>query len=451
MRVYISIILSMAGYTAVSFFSINPAYTEEATREWDNIYEVPPLPKDTVLWDHEKQFAYRGRIGYFVLPPSTMGCYFDATVNYVPEEATRDAQLENEGAGASSQALRPASVKHKTGAAFFGPEVAKNKEIWNDGDSFKIMYNRKEVGKSFCGAYIMILGDISQYSTITFMIKGAQGGETFQIGMNDSVSNKREDGVFIGAINRYLPGGVTRDWQLVKIPVCDFFGPDAKEVISLVFDFTEEGEGVFWIDDLRFYREALVFPMKDIYEKGYLLLDNYDHSYLNLLGRKTNTYKRLPSVCKFTLDKDVFYGTNGKSLRIDYSREGTGWCGYFSLLNQIDGEWYDLSGFDRVSFMVKGKKGGEDFEIGMADESWVNIGDSLKAGTIGKYLKNGVTTEWQEVVIPLQDFGLLDFSKMGAFVINFHRKQAGTIWIDDLKFYLKKENEEEENSDEEGF
>jgi hypothetical protein len=89
--------------------------------------------------------------------------------------------------------------------------------------------------------------------------------------------------------------------------------------------------------------------------------------------------------------------------------------------------------------MVKGKKGGENFTIGLADKSWVIIGDSLKAGTVNQYLNNGVTTEWQEVVIPLCDFGLLDLTEMGSFVIDFHRKQKGTIWIDDLKFLLKDE------------
>ena len=45
--------------------------------------------------------------------------------------------------------------------------------------------------------------------------------------------------------------------------------------------------------------------------------------------------------------------------------------------------------------------------------------------------------EWREVVIPLEDFGLLDFSQMGSFVIDFNEKSEGTIYIDNLKFYLK--------------
>ncbi|MCM8782418.1 MAG: CIA30 family protein, partial [Candidatus Omnitrophica bacterium] len=168
--------------------------------------------------------------------------------------------------------------------------------------------------------------------------------------------------------------------------------------------------------------------------------DNFDYSDLNLLGRKTNAYKKLPSVCKFERVPEEHFGPAGKALKLAYKKEATGWCGYYTLLNQIDGEYYDLSGYKSVSFMVKGKNGGEKFEIGMADKSWIIIGDSLKAGPIDKYLPGGVTCQWQEVVIPLEDFGLLDFSEMGSFVINFHEKGDGTIYIDDLKFYLKEDN-----------
>lgn len=421
----------------------NPA----EVREWDNIWEIPTMPKDTVLFDHEATFSYRGRIGFYALPPSRMGCYFDSKVNYI----SPDAKLTEKQKEKNNDTEKPLTevMNRKSAKDFFGEESAANKEVWDDSQSIKIMYDKKQVGRSFSGSYIMIMGDITEYSTITFMIKGKNGGETFEIGMNDAISNKREDAVFIGSINRFLGGnGVTTDWQMVKIPVSEFYGPELKKVMSIVLDATEEGKGTFWIDDLRFHRQPQLIPMKEISEKGYLLLDNFDFSYLNLLGRKANTYKKVPSLCKHTLDKNVFYGNSGKSLRLDYEKEGTGWCGYYTLLNQIDGEWFDLSDFDKVSFMVKGKKGGEMFELGMADKNWVIIGDSLKAGDIDKYLKGGVTTEWQEVVIPLSDFGLLDLKEMGSFVINFNRKQKSTIWIDDLKFILKQESEEEPDLEE---
>lgn len=368
--------------------------------------DIPPLPKDTKLFAHEKQFGYRGKIGAFVLPPSMVGTYFDKKVFYNNEPVP---------------GLPPAAYQP-------------------DNQSIKIMYNKRDK-KSFCGAYIIILGDISQYKMMTFLIKGEKGQESFELGMNDVISNKREDAVYVGAINRYLQNGIAKDWQLAKIPLSDFYGPDISRVFSLVFHFNDMGSGTFWIDEIRFYKEdpVAVERADNIKGKKYFVLDDFDASDVNLLGRKTNAYKKLPSVCKFERTDEEHYGPVGRSLKLSYVKESTGWCGYYTLLNQIDGEYYDLRPYKSVSFMVKGAKGGEEFEMGMADKNWVIIGDSLKAGSVKKYLLKGVTTEWQEVAIPLEDFGLLDFSEMGSFVINFYEKGEGTIYIDDLKFYLKEE------------
>lgn len=365
------------------------------------------MPKETQLFESEKRFGYRGKIGGFVCPPSAIGAFYDKKVFYKGESV----------AGL--------------------PKEAKDTL---DHQAMKVMYKKADE-KSFCGAYLILMADLSGYKTIAFLIKGQGGGEVFEVGMNDAISNKREDAVYIGSIDRYLPRGVTKNWQLVKIPLSDFYGPDISKTYSLVFQFNEVSSGVFWIDEVKFHKEDLVFEerLEQIKSKGFLLLDNFDYSDLNLLGRKTNTYKKLPSVCKTERSSEEYFGPKGRCLKIVYKKESTGWAGYYTLLNQIDGEYYDLSDFKAASFMVKGKTGGEKFEIGMADKNWGIIGDSLKAGGVTKYLPGGITTEWQEVVVPLEDFGLLDFSQMGSFVINFNEKGKGTVYIDDLKFYLKED------------
>ncbi len=134
-------------------------------------------------------------------------------------------------------------------------------------------------------------------------------------------------------------------------------------------------------------------------------------------------------------------GDRGRSLRLDFDKQTTGWCGYYSLLNQIDGEYFDLSAYKAVVFTARGLRGAETFEIGMADRSWMTIGDSVKAGSIESYLPGGLSTEWQEVVIPLSDFGKLDWSQMGSFTINFNRPSQGTLFMDDLRFIRKTEED----------
>jgi len=236
----------------------------------------------------------------------------------------------------------------------------------------------------------------------------------------------------------------------VVVPLEDFFGADLTRVYSIVFDFNEEGEGNFWIDGLKFHKEVLVDRAAQITQAGELMLDNFDHSNLNLLGRKANTYKRLPSVCEFSrvISKPVpgtgtVPGTEqvNRSLQLDYDKQAVGWCGYYTLLNQIDGEFFDLTPYKEVRFWVRGAKGGEAFEVGMADRSWLTIGDSVKAGMENKFLPKGVTPSWQEVVIPLSDFGKLDWSQMGSFVINFYKQGKGTLFLDNLRFVRKSDKD----------
>jgi len=217
----------------------------------------------------------------------------------------------------------------------------------------------------------------------------------------------------------------------------------------VVFNFNETGEGIFWLDEVAFHEAKLVFPEDEILQQGYLLMDNFDHADVNLLGRKANAYKRLPSVCRFSRVESPRLGDHGRSLRLAFDKKSTGWCGYYSLLNQIDGSYYDLSGYKAVGFHVRGGQGGETFEVGMADRSWQTIGDSVKADAIEKYLPEGVTTEWQEVVVPLDDFGKLDWSQMGSVVFNFHRPSTGELYVDDLRLIRKSEEDLLEEWDEE--
>ena len=372
----------------------SPAGALAADAAGARLRDVPQMPEGTVLFDAEARFGTRGQMGGYAMKPSKYGTYPDG------------------------RQRRPNSWQEATCVRY-----------------------KKTSNPSFVGVYTIVLGDLSRYATMTFWIKGAKGGETFEIGINDTISNKREDAVIVGSINRYLPEGVTTKWQQVVVPLEDFFGADLSRVYSIVFNFNEEGQGTFWIDGLSFHEQAMVDREKEVLDKGELLLDDFNHSDMNLLGRKANAYKRLPSVCLFSRAEEPRVGDHGHSLRLDFDKKATGWCGYYTLLNQIDGAYYDLSPYKEARFWVRGDKGGEPFEIGMADRSWLTIGDSVKAGPIEKFLPGGVTAKWQEVVIPLSAFGKLDWSQMGSFVINFYKAGSGTLYLDDLRF-IRKTNED---------
>ncbi len=378
------------------------AFPEDAMLTID---ELPPLPKGTKIANRMLDFAYRGRLGAFELRPDKAATSVDDAVFFDPvrDTVTNDSEYRIET---------------------------------DDTESINVVYEKVKPDY-FCGAYFVLLADLSEFTTLSFLVKGAAGRESFEIGINDAVSNIREDAVFVGAINRYLPGGVTTDWQVVKIPLADFYGNDLARTFSIALLFNEVGGGEFWIDELRITKKTLVDRDREIEERGFLLLDDFDHSDLNLLGRKTSTYKRLPSFCITDRVPEPRVGSRGRSLRLQYTQDVTGWSGYYTLLNQVDGMYYDLEAYESVSFQVRGETGGENFEIGMADKNWLIIGDSLKAGQITDFLPEGVTTEWQTVAVPLRTFGQLDLSQMGSFVINFNTRGEQTIYIDNIKFHLR--------------
>ena len=69
-----------------------------------------------------------------------------------------------------------------------------------------------------------------------------------------------------------------------------------SQVFSICFQFNEIGRGQFWVDNIRFHKKLLFEEEDTVYTQGFLYLDDFDHSDVNLLGRKCGTYKKLPSV-----------------------------------------------------------------------------------------------------------------------------------------------------------
>ncbi len=86
-----------------------------------------------------------------------------------------------------------------------------------------------------------------------------------------------------------------------------------------------------------------------------------------------------------------------------------------------------------LSFWVKGKRGDENFSIQMADPIWLQREDSKSAGYATDCLPEGISTEWQEIVVPYNAFNL-DTAQASCFVLNFSMPGQGTVYIDDINF-----------------
>ncbi len=176
------------------------------------------------------------------------------------------------------------------------------------------------------------------------------------------------------------------------------------------------------------------------------LIDNFEKQG-NTFGGRSSTYMQQPSGIVARRTNEVFYGEKGKSLELRYKKAGDGgpygkggWCGYYSVIKMGPRKYYDASAYQYLTFYVKGAQGGENFKIGVADETWFQREDSMKSEQISVYLKDQkITTEWQKAKIPLEDFWV-DTKKLASIAICFEAEcfpeghGKGVVYLDDFKF-----------------
>lgn len=152
---------------------------------------------------------------------------------------------------------------------------------------------------------------------------------------------------------------------------------------------------------------------------------------LTSLGAFQGTWARRPSWSLITKTADARRGDRGFGLCMKWHLAG-GWCGWYTLLDGIDATDYNA-----LTFWVKGRDGGERFDIGLADTLRQELEiDATYAGSVSFFLKGGITKEWQKVKIPLSRLaGDIDMSSLGSLVFWFRYESPGAdsvIYIDDI-------------------
>lgn len=135
--------------------------------------------------------------------------------------------------------------------------------------------------------------------------------------------------------------------------------------------------------------------------------------------------------CVESFSPDEKFGDQGMSLRLDYDVE--------SAAPAYNGVWIkvkelDISRYKFFNFAVKG-----DAKNGFTKVIKWEIKNPHEAG---KFLFAGVTNEWQEVKIQINDFkGPRDRTKITEIVLVFDdvnsKPKMGTIYIDNIYFSTK--------------
>jgi hypothetical protein len=151
----------------------------------------------------------------------------------------------------------------------------------------------------------------------------------------------------------------------------------------------------------------------------------------NRLGSYQGTWAMRPSFTVITKSSEIRRGDHGQGLVLDYRKEA-GWCGWYTLLNNID-----ITPYNTLSFWVKGEKGGEKFDIGLADGRMQDLEiDAFFLGCVTSFVPDGfVSTEWKEVKVPLaRASSEIDMTRMGSMVLWFKYGGEGRIYLEDIKF-----------------
>ncbi len=98
----------------------------------------------------------------------------------------------------------------------------------------------------------------TDFTYLTFYVKGKTGNENFLIGLADKHWESAGDSVKSGEVIMYLPEKkITKEWQKAKIPLTTFL-LDLGKLASFAISFESEcfsdgsGNGVVYIDDIAF-------------------------------------------------------------------------------------------------------------------------------------------------------------------------------------------------------
>jgi carbohydrate binding protein with CBM30 domain len=169
-----------------------------------------------------------------------------------------------------------------------------------------------------------------------------------------------------------------------------------------------------------------------------LMIADFNRSVQNLVGGYHNRIERAPSLSTAIRVSDICRGS-GRSLRISADQKPGGLCGVWMSFYDFKSQrrFIDVSRYSYLSFWVKGEKGGEHFTIKL--ETSMAREEAVVVGPIAEFLPDGVTNDWQEVLIPNSRFSALDSRRMAVFSIDFPDRGAFTVYVDDISFKKDKD------------
>ncbi|MGA2629562.1 MAG: hypothetical protein ABSG54_05045 [Terriglobia bacterium] len=162
---------------------------------------------------------------------------------------------------------------------------------------------------------------------------------------------------------------------------------------------------------------------------------DFEKGITNSLGGQYNAYQRHPSWLRTYLDPSFSRARGGHSLRVTAHREAEGFCGVwfdFHPASEAPRRYLDATSYRYLSFWARGTQGGEDFEIELTDEARLEDESERPRRPLRAYLPGGLSTSWQEVVIPLEDFRGLKAQRLVRMSMGITRRGDTRFFLDSI-------------------
>jgi hypothetical protein len=93
-----------------------------------------------------------------------------------------------------------------------------------------------------------------RYDYITFRIRATGQPTRLQVKLSDTGARAGDDGIDVGELTRFLPQGLSAEWQQVAIPLGGL-GVNRKALAALTILVTDPSDFSFAIDDIALKRE----------------------------------------------------------------------------------------------------------------------------------------------------------------------------------------------------
>lgn len=177
---------------------------------------------------------------------------------------------------------------------------------------------------------------------------------------------------------------------------------------------------------------ATIAPQITIADENVQVLDDFENLQ-NDIGGFRNGFSKSPStsVCRRVRHEN----SPGHCFRIRTERSEAGFCGaWIHLHNYRDAHprFVDASCWKYLTFRFKTDSPLTGVNVRLADETWIRKEDAITIGPLSRWSRDGVSNDWQEVVIPLAEVRRIDLKRLGAVSFEFRSPGNFTFLIDDL-------------------